>query len=159
MFIHGSRYLFLENTLYPKLKWVLDLFIRWFHCKIIHKNPFCNGLKTTHFIWKIRQGIQFMCNLNNIIDVYYFYLYSLFATVVSISSVDWSRWGLLFLPFSFRFYVFPCGTSLFLDWTRFPLPLIYRIFLVPRLIKVIFPYYWSHLLIPKYDLLSQLNFV
>ena len=40
----------------PKLKWALDLFTRWPHYKMTHKNPFCSGLKATHFVWEIPLG-------------------------------------------------------------------------------------------------------
>ena len=45
-------------TCYPKLKWALDLFTRWPHYKITHKNPFCSGLKVTHFVWEIRRRLS-----------------------------------------------------------------------------------------------------
>ena len=46
-------------TCHPKLKWALDLFTRWPHYKMTHKNPDCSGLKATHFVWEIRRRILF----------------------------------------------------------------------------------------------------
>ena len=57
IFIHGPRYFFYKVTCHPKLKWALDLFTRWPHYKMTHKNPFCSGLKATHFVWEMRRRV------------------------------------------------------------------------------------------------------
>ena len=51
----GPSIFFYKVTCHPKLKWAVDLFTRWPHYKMTHKNPFCSGLKATHFVWEIRR--------------------------------------------------------------------------------------------------------
>ena len=51
----GPSIFFYKVTWHPKLKWAVDLFTRWPHYKMTHKNPFCSGLKATHFVWEIRR--------------------------------------------------------------------------------------------------------
>ena len=55
-----QRIFFYKMPCLPKLKWALDLFTRWPHYKMTHKNPFCSGLKATHFVWEIRRRIIYI---------------------------------------------------------------------------------------------------